>query len=315
MREHINGDSIANTIRMTRSLHPGAFMIVEGETDCRVYERFTDPDNCRVIFAVGKGNARKALKRLEQDGFEGAIAVVDSDFWKLDGVYPDSANLFSTDTHDLETMMLSSAALDDLLNEFGAPPRIAREGGDVRPMILESGRPLGYLRWLSSSTDYDVSLRLKGLPIESVIDERTLRVNLDDLVMALERRSGRKVPNKKELLRKVTRLLLTGQHDPWQVCCGHDLVNILTIGLKNVFGNRKARALSVSIVDSVLRLSYRFVHFAETQLFRSILEWEKNNPGYVILLRHPEIFPDEEPSSQPRKERYPRKHRFPRNYR
>jgi hypothetical protein len=42
VKKDLTAHSIANTVRMIRSLHEGAFLIVEGDTDARVYKRFVN---------------------------------------------------------------------------------------------------------------------------------------------------------------------------------------------------------------------------------------------------------------------------------
>ena len=113
MKESLTAHSIANQIRMTRSVHSGSsLLIVEGKTaDPRLYGRFVDPEHCQIVSAPGKELALAALKILEDDDFAGVAAIVDADLWRLQGGAPSSPNLFITDGHDLEAMILKSPAL------------------------------------------------------------------------------------------------------------------------------------------------------------------------------------------------------------
>ena len=154
MKENISAKRIATAIRMTRGpSFSGAFLIVEGETDPRVYGRVIDEDSCRIIPSHGKEKAICVLEILENDNFTGVLAVVDADFWRLEGTEPTGSNLFITDTHDLETMILKSPALDKLLTEFGSADKIERfiqrPGKSIWDVLLDSGTPIGYLRWIS----------------------------------------------------------------------------------------------------------------------------------------------------------------------
>jgi hypothetical protein len=108
VKKYLNVHDIANTVRMTRSLHKGAFLVVEGDTDARVYKRFVDDSRCKVIPAHNKDNAVEILEILEKDRFPGVLVIVDADFWHLEGIKPESLNLLLTDTHDLETMIIST---------------------------------------------------------------------------------------------------------------------------------------------------------------------------------------------------------------
>lgn len=81
---------------------------------------------------------------------------MDADFWRLEGKQPASPNLFTTDTHDLETMILESKALEKLLTEYGSVTKIRKftekAGKDIRQALLDICAPIGYLRWNSQKT-------------------------------------------------------------------------------------------------------------------------------------------------------------------
>ena len=114
MKQYLTAYDTANTVRMTRTQHPGAVMMVEGDTDMRVFKRFVKETDCLLIPAANKDNAIGALEILEKDNIKGVLAIVDADFWNLDGIKPDSLNVFLTDTHDLETMIFFTSALGRL---------------------------------------------------------------------------------------------------------------------------------------------------------------------------------------------------------
>ena len=70
---------------------------------------------------------------------------------------------------------------------------------------------------------------------------------------------------------------------PWHVCCGHDLVHILAVGLQKAIGTHSAQTASAELVEKWLRLAYEYAHFRKTQLYSSIQQWEKANQPFVVL--------------------------------
>jgi len=146
MRRYLTAHDLANHARMVRTQHSGTILIVEGTTDVRVYERFVNEAECKLIPANGKETAISALDILEEGGFNGVLTIVDADFWRLDNLEPASPNLLLTDSHDLEMMILYSDALDSVLSEFGLAQKITDLGKPIRDILLESGLPIGYLR-------------------------------------------------------------------------------------------------------------------------------------------------------------------------
>ena len=276
--------SIVNTARMMRTQYTGTILIVEGSTDARVYGRLVSETECRLIPATGKDKAISALKILENGGCDGVLTIVDADFWRLDGIEPNSSNLLMTDSHDLETMILHSDALDNVLSEFGSAREIKKLGRPIREVLLESGLSVGYLRWLSSSTKDNLSLKFKELSFDKFVDAQTLRVSIDNLIRELKINSGDSTLDENATKLKIMALGGEG-HDSWQVCSGHDLVQILSIGLRNIFGNHRGKSVTLEVVDGILRVAYDHSHFCLTRLHNSIKDWEKANPSFRVLHR------------------------------
>ncbi|MEA3282421.1 MAG: DUF4435 domain-containing protein [Euryarchaeota archaeon] len=277
--------SIVNTAHMMRTQYTGTILIVEGSTDARVYGRLVSETKCRLIPATGKNKAIGALELLENSGFSGVLTIVDADFQRLNGIEPNSSNLLLTNSHDLETMILHSDALDNVLSEFGSAEKIAELGKPIRDILLESGLPVGYLRWLSSRMKDNLSLKFKELSFDMFVDAQTLRVSIDNLIRELKINSGDSTLDENTTKLKIMALGGEG-YDPWQVCSGHDLVQILSISLINVFGNpRRGETATPDNIDVALRLAYNHPHFRLTRIHNSIKDWKKANPSFKVLHR------------------------------
>ena len=271
---------------MMRSQHRGAVVIVEGDTDARVYKRFINRDICVIIPSLGKTNATGALKMLERDKCKGILIIVDNDFWVLDGITPESPNLLTTDTHDLETMILSSSALEKVIDEFGSEKKINRTRKSIRDILLELGMPLGFFRWIYSSQHEKMTVRFKNISLEEFIriDRDTITINIDNLVKEVRNNTPQCTLDSKETAIRIKELLRNKTlYDPWHVCRGHDLVHILTVILKKGFGKRKVKNITLEIIDGMLRIAYEYRDFSKTKLFASIKKWEKANSDFRIL--------------------------------
>ena len=142
MRSDLTAHDIANDIRMTRGQYSGSFVLVEGEiSDLKFYSNLIDRDECQIVPAHNKDNALGALEMLERDEVSGVIAIVDANFMDFKVGRRTSPNLFVTDTHDLETMILNSPALEKILIEFGSAMKIDRfiqeTGKEIRQALLD----------------------------------------------------------------------------------------------------------------------------------------------------------------------------------
>ncbi len=273
----LTGIDIANTVRMMRTLHAGAILIVEGDKDALAYGRVVEPTLCRVVPGFGKASALEALGILEGAGTPGIAAVVDSDFSKITGAVPPSPNAFVTDAHDLETVMIASPALDKVLEEFGSQRKM--RGKDIRQTVLENGQLIGYLRFVSMQDG--LNLAFENLPFSAFVDKETMRVDIGGLIKTVKNKSGRHRLDERALKARLQDLV--GRHNPLDVCCGHDLIGILSTGLRKGIGSRNAAEVSTEVLQRSLRLAYEKAHFSTTQLHAGLAAWPNRQPGFRIV--------------------------------
>ncbi|MEZ2300827.1 MAG: DUF4435 domain-containing protein [Microcoleus sp.] len=283
MKEHINPSYIANQIRLLRNqpkFTEHSFLIAEGDTDARVWKNLVDSTKCRVEIAHNKDLAVKVLNILEKDNFAGVLAVVDADFWILEGTVPPSPNLLLTDTHDLETMLLKSRALEKVLREHGSTEKIERFAQDIRPTLLQSAKIIGYLRWASLKFKHD--LRFEGLAFKDFVDKKTLALNESKLIQTVKNKSQNPGLDEQQI-RANMESLKTDTQDMWHVCCGHDMISILSFALGKALGSGSSKTVEPNVLEQNLRLAYESSYFCKTQLYAAIQQWEKNNQPFQVL--------------------------------
>jgi hypothetical protein len=287
MREFLTPVDRANEIRMARAIYIGAFLVVEGETDALFYRRFVDSEKCRVIVAHNRENAVQVLMILEGANFVGALAIVDADFDVLEGKVFTSRNIFLTDTHDLETMILKSPALEKLLLEMGSENKHdefrKKRGKEVREALLEEGLHLGYLRW--ASLRHGHALKFEGLNYRAFTDLSTLTISPSKLIKTIKDHSRKPQLLDQELHQQIE-AIRDETHDKWHVCCGHDVIGLLSVGLRKAIGSRRSwKEIEPEILERNLRLAYESAWFLDTRLYASIKEWEEINNPFQVFLR------------------------------
>jgi hypothetical protein len=277
--------AIANEIRLKRSQHRGAFVIVEGRDDRLLYEKFfADPQHCRFVVAGNKERVCEIIRILDSDGFHGALGIVDADFDLLDGISVSSSNIIRGDCHDIEAMLVRSPAFDRLLREFGSEEKIKRfatkTGMDICSVLLTAASPLGCLRWHSLRSN--LSLRFDGLQFSRFVHDRALSVDRIKLVTAVKNLSQRQDLDSNDLELTI-REIQEAKHDLWQLCNGHGLVGMLSIALRKAIGSQSAIAVGVEAMERALRLAYEAADFAATELYQTIREWEQRNEPFRVL--------------------------------
>ena len=273
MLEHIKPSDIANEVSMKRSLFGGSFLLVEGVTDCRLYGKFTDRRECELIPGHSKNNviiASKELFRRRND--KKVVGIIDSDTDRLrERSY--EKPLFMTDGRDADTMMIWSAALDNVLTEFGDPDKLDRfinKYGEIRDSLAAACYPLGLLMFISDENEYGLSF--KDLDHKLFINKKDLRPDVNAMVVTVRENSPHSHVDVRTVTAKLTEELNAG-YDPRDVCRGRDLIAVLAMGLRDVFGDYNCRNIRTGELSGALRLAYDRSSFMSTKLFADTSDW------------------------------------------
>ncbi len=287
LMSYITPASVMSNIRMYRKREPErAFLLVEGDSDIGFYKNVIQKKSCRIISLSGKEKVEKAIRILNEQQVEGVIAVTDRDYDELLEQMVCEPNLYSTDTHDVETMILKSGAFDRFVNEFGDDDRVEaferkKEKG-ILEEILDISSRIGTLRFLNIKCKWGMAFRgaeLGRCMTESL--EFSTEAFLDTLLWQEEKRQMRR-----EIKRDLEKELARG-HDPWQVSRGHDMTQLISFFFSGKFavsvGNARARGLSAKDVESALRLAYREEDFQQSALYQQMRQWQEANPVWIVL--------------------------------
>ena len=224
----------------------------------------------------GKPNVIGAVQRLDATQFGGALGVVDSDFERLTGGRIESSNLLYTDAHDLECLLCRSSALDKVLAEHGNVSKIHRfesAGIDVRTALLERALVFGRLRFAALLARPSVKLQVK---VQQFVDEKTWTVDDETLIRHA-------APGSLHDADAITsRLRQRPDVYPWHVVRGHDMIEILRIGLRRVLGNLPP-SIGTKDIARLLRAAMSPEELRNTRLWADLRAWETANRPYAVL--------------------------------
>lgn len=271
------------TARRNKKMAQETFVFVEGAGDRNAYYTFAG-DSTSIIVAGCRANVEQCVRLAEAQRANGVFGIEDADCDRALGKPKSSSRVCVTDGHDLEAMMMRSPALEKVLRELGDHDLVVdfeREHKPVRTALLAAARPLGVAKYLKFKSELrGVVIGSRELSFEAFIDPKNLEVRpsaLYDQLAALS--DGRTSRSEIEQLIESTDL---SQVDEWDVCRGHDLVAILSIGLSGgAFGTRKVTAQAV---ERSLRLAFDTISFCRTRLCTDITASEANDPeGYLVL--------------------------------
>ena len=266
-------------IKMNRMSHDGSFLIVEGKDDMRFWtSRRHTHTSCKLVDGQGKRNVVEGIQRLEAASFAGVLGIVDSDYDPLNGMGAESENLLTTDAHDLECLLCRSSALDKVLAEYGNRAKIAKfeneTGVDVRTGLLERTLVFGRLRW--AAVRCHPMIDLGELRAPRFVDEDTWSVSSEESIC------DTLIDSPDRALALMQRINDLPEADPWYVVHGHDMLEILRIGLRHVLGEMPT-SKGVKDIGSGLRLAMSQEDLQETRLWMDMRTWEAANRPYLVL--------------------------------
>ena len=271
--------AVAAEITMTRMVHDGAFLVVEGLDDSRFWEPRRHAD-CQMVDGEGKRNVVEGVGRLQSSGCEGVLGVVDDDYDSLLGMGARAENVVVTDTHDLECLLCRSRALHTVLVEYGSPRKIGQfeqeSGVNVRAGLLERASVFGRVRWAAEL--YGLDIEREAIRVQRFVDRRTWGVDSEGLIRAVVREGS---ADDESVL--VGRLEGLPEADGWRVVRGHDVLELLRIGLMHVLGSMKA-SVGTGQIARVLRAAMTREELQGTQLWADMRAWEESTGGRYLVL-------------------------------
>lgn len=298
MEQHITAERIANSIMQEDKIEGGVYLLVEGVKDIKIYSRLIDEKNVRIKQTYGKYKQRDVYKILSERGYNSKICIRDADFLRVSGnvkySHDFTDDIFATDCHDSEIMMISSDALKNILVITTNPEKTnafeLQSKCTIRELVFELAKPIGYLRYASKKHNLGLSFKPekpdgKKLKYKKFICERELKTLSDDVMIntIYEYSRGREanLPSRehiKEKLIEVYNLNIPA----FELINGHDVSEILSIVISKGLKSDSSLIQDQESVESSLALAYELRHFQETQLYLKITEWSEKNRISVI---------------------------------
>jgi hypothetical protein len=289
MKEYLNSNRTANSVRQLRQTYEGVFIIVEGLDDKKFFGMFVDRNSCKFEIAEDKEKALEALDILNRGDFQGAVAILDYDFLGLEDIKPEFGNLFFTDTHDIETMILKTRALNTLITNYDVNKILSLFSVGIRKKLLQICKWIGYLRLINEKESLGLAFkrkpkkesntRYKYIAYKEFVDLNSFTINEKQMIKTVKNFSKKPALDVDHYLDKI-RKMNKNKYDHWHLCCGHDLTNVLAIILNKI---KSRLRINYEMIESDLRLAYEESYFKKTQLFKSLLQWESNNQPFKIF--------------------------------
>jgi hypothetical protein len=281
MLEHINQHTVANDVRMRAITFAGAFVLVEGRSDQKLYIKFVDGARVQVLLCISRDRVIEAIRILNQDGFARACGIIDADFDRLEARPPPFANVFFTDAHDAEMMILNAtvvAPFEALISEFASPDKLgawqATFGSNLLDHLTAESAKIGALLLYSMRTAsaLDFGSHKNPLAYSDFASRPQLVVELTELIRHVHNRSGTPHAPVRPVQDAVEAILQAGYS--WrELGRGRDLLEVLGVALRYVVGTCNQIQSAGHNLETHLRVAYSRNEFVLTALYHSVNSW------------------------------------------
>ena len=209
------------------------------------------------------------------------LGIVDADFEHIlhkDKVPP---NVIVTDCHDMEMLTLKSQPdMNSIYAELANPMLIKKYEEENSKIFIESiidiAFEIGICKLVCINRNQYSRLNTQNLDYRDFVD-RMLNIDIDKLILQVVRGNPGKGVSEFDISNQISSEK-EKKHDRYQICCGHDVTNILELCFSQYglgFGNENC--LNTSRIESLLRTAYTSESFKKTNMYKKILEWEEKN--------------------------------------
>ena len=251
--------------------HPNSrgicFVLLEGETDIRLFRKFFNLENCKVENIPG-GNPKLEIAVSELVRiYELVIGIRDADFINLDTIQYSQNNMFLTDYHDIEMTLISDDdSISTIVFEFTDIPK--ENHNSVRENILSTIEQISLLKWLNYKENLELVFDKTGF--QDLVTFANSTFDFDQYFSRLLSKS----PNAKIIdlatIKSKISILKTLNIHPYQLCNGHDFVKAFSQFIRE---QGKVKNINDDIISSILRIKYTKEKFYTTKLYASTKTW------------------------------------------
>lgn len=272
-RNDISYQDKLNELRLDIA-HPNSaginFILVEGESDIRLFRKFFNLDKCKVENIPGGNLKLEECVNTLIHNHSLIVGIRDSDFIQLEEIEFNEENILLTDYHDIEMTIISHIpTLNALMFEYTKAP--VEQHLEIRDKVMKSIASLSCLKWLN----FRENLKFQFRPgFQDLISFTDVDINIQEYISRVLSKSPNAQITDIEVLSKKIESLKALNPDFLQLTNGHDLLKAFAMYFREMEGQR---GLKGEQIESSLRMVYDKEAFSQTLLFQSLSEWQEKN--------------------------------------
>ena len=254
--------------------HKEVIIVVEGEDDEKALKQFFNIQVVEFFLAENCLKVKNSMRIVSKDEQlkDCVIGIKDADFDHINQIKHNIANLMVTDTHDMETLMLTPKVCKRICWETinQAYPNLSFEA-------MTSLKNLSYLRYyndkiiLNGKGSDKEGIKFKGIKIADVTSHC-----VQDVLQRVKDNGNFKKTSYPDL--DTINLFISqnpiDDEDLTLFTNGHDLVYAIRDILHSK--DEAAKAYSDKSIATMIRMSYSKEEFEKTNLYKDIDNWNNN---------------------------------------
>lgn len=258
--------------------HKEVIIVVEGEDDEKALKKFFNVQAVEFTCATNCSIVKDAMLIVSTDKQlkDCVIGIKDADFDHIKKISYNIANLMITDTHDMETLMLTPKVCECICWET-----IKEEYPNLSFDAMTSLKNLSYLRYYNDK----IILNGKGSDKDGITFKKTKicklipnnqPVNVEDVLKHVKL-AGNFEKTSFPDLEKMNQFIQQNPIDDDELFLftnGHDLVTVI----RNILHSKakKAKEYGEIAIAALIRAHFSKEEFEKTNLYKSIDDWNNN---------------------------------------
>lgn len=265
-----------------------AYMFVEGVSDENFWKRFIEKNTIRIQQVNGWENVANCVLEFNKASLNKyCIGIIDYDF---ESIYPCKGlmaeNIFFTDYHDLEMMIILSPAWEAALASIDRSNRIQVNHKDILSFVFEITDRIGYLKLTSLKEKLGLKFKkhnknqeIEWPKYEKFIDKQGNYEGDDKLINYFHSYTNSNTQDSVPTIQLITEKFnkeIVYKYSSQHLSNGHDIIHILVILLKRKF-KLNENYITIETIEIALRSAFNYDMLQQTKIFKSIIEWAQRN--------------------------------------
>lgn len=236
-----------------------AWIVLEGESDERLFLSRNFVDIARVIAAGGWENVVTIVTGCDQISGKIVIGLIDRDYRDLKEEQPRHDNIAITEFRDIENSLFESSALKKVFCEYGSIQKMPKNDNksvdiaSIKTRLNDVAFQLGKFR--AYCYYHGLSVSFQGLDHSKFVCDRHLTLAPEKLILHLSgKQSNRAHLDALNWEDTQADWLPAAMNKPTAIRHGHDLMAIVAISLRRVWGTNKG-SISKEDIEHYFRLA------------------------------------------------------------